>query len=113
MMKKNDIDLEVTGQRRKQIPLSADPLTPSSCPEDGSDPLHPSLLLAAYLNATRRKHWPYWVPVAIAGVLLILVLTIWYARGAHSPSAIWSSTTTATSPRPASCAPPSLAAKGP
>ena len=112
-MKKNDIDLEVSGQGKGQISLTANPINPASCSENWSDPLHPSLLLAAYENATRRKRWPYWVPVAIAGVLLILVLTIWYARGAHSPSAIWSSTTTATSPRPASCAPPSLAAKSP
>ena len=112
-MKKNDVNREISGLRRTSPILTTDPLVPCPRHEDWPDPLPPDLRLAAFQTAAKRKRWPYWVPLAIAGVLLLLVITIWYSRGALSPSALWSSATTATAPRPAPSAPPSLAAKNP
>lgn len=87
MKRKSDVELSLSGERRRPQALSIDPLTPPEWRNDMSDdPLHPSRLITAYRNATRRRCWPYWVPVAIAGVLLLLAFTIWTLRAERTSS---------------------------
>lgn len=118
MMKKIDFDLrdEGDGQGRRQPRPTGDPLAPRAYPDDWSDPLNPSKLISAYRNATRSRPRPYWAPVVIAGVLLLLVFSIWCYRGAH-PTREQRTSVTQTAqenpPGPTTRPPGSLAAQNP